>query len=351
MSALEDVVRDALDHKGKNVSHNGNASSRPPGSPPSRPSTRDGPQSPSMRNSSWRQAGHAGRMPSTSLDTNLDPSLEDPEAPNFVHNESAFRGPLESGGTSPRTPRSKRQNSWLGSASENEGFFRKWVEEPLGIISDEAPNTPAPNDHPISTTPRAVSESASPKPSTPNSPARTSKPVTWDSAVMNKLGRRKFTEGSQHEPGTTEEDGEPNGVIASNEGRPPAARLASRRWAIIKHRLAPAHSGSRAAGATAAVSPDVNISDELLGGGLAALMLKMHFDRDEQNKRRVPVLLHHLKIRVSDSVNPLQGTHTTFRIEVGYPRLSSTCQSFLIFVRTVRIRQRRGPLGHIPSAP
>lgn len=259
-------------------------------------------------------------MPSTSLDTSVDPSVDDPEAPKFVHNDSAFRGPLESGGTSPRTPRSRRRNSWLGSVSENEGFFRKWVEEPLGFVSDETTHSPVPNDTPSSVTPRVTSENVNKKQSSTDSPARPSKPVTWDSSVINKLGLHARSQSPQRrESDANEEDNEANGVVASREGRPPAARLASRRWAMIKNRLAPAQAGPRAVNAAAAVSPDVNISDELLGGGLATLMLKMHFDRDEQNKRRVPVLLHHLKIRVSDSVNPLQGTHTAFRIEVMQP--------------------------------
>ncbi|KAF8315399.1 phospholipase D [Clavulina sp. PMI_390] len=98
----------------------------------------------------------------------------------------------------------------------------------------------------------------------------------------------------------------------------PSSRLASRRWSLIKDRLVPGSKQPRPGDSAAAVPSDVNITDELLGGGLATLMVKLHFDRDEQGKRRMPVLLHHLKIRVSDSINPLHGTHTAFRIECEY---------------------------------
>lgn len=85
---------------------------------------------------------------------------------------------------------------------------------------------------------------------------------------------------------------------------------------MIKHRLAPGHTSDSAAGPSSAVDADLNISDELMTGGLATLMLRMYFERDEQDRRRVPVLLHHLKIKVSDSAHLLNGSRSVFRIEV-----------------------------------
>jgi phospholipase D1/2 len=60
----------------------------------------------------------------------------------------------------------------------------------------------------------------------------------------------------------------------------------------------------------------VNITDELLVGGLSTLLLRMWLERDEKEHRRVPILLHRLKVRVSDSLHPLKGAKATFRIEV-----------------------------------
>lgn len=62
----------------------------------------------------------------------------------------------------------------------------------------------------------------------------------------------------------------------------------------------------------------VNITDELIVGGLSVLMLRLWFERDERDRRRVPVLLHRLRIRISDSIHPLHGAHSVFRIECEY---------------------------------
>jgi phospholipase D1/2 len=67
-----------------------------------------------------------------------------------------------------------------------------------------------------------------------------------------------------------------------------------------------------------AMSPAVNIADELMTGGLSILMLRLWFERDEKNHRRVPVLLHRLRIRVSDSLHPLHGNKSVFRVECEY---------------------------------
>lgn len=69
---------------------------------------------------------------------------------------------------------------------------------------------------------------------------------------------------------------------------------------------------------SAVVSQSVNITDELLVGGLSTLMLKLWFERDEKDDRRVPILLHRLRIRVSDSLHPLHGHKAVFRIECEY---------------------------------
>ncbi|GLB38253.1 putative phospholipase [Lyophyllum shimeji] len=62
----------------------------------------------------------------------------------------------------------------------------------------------------------------------------------------------------------------------------------------------------------------VNITDELITGGLSTLMLRLWFERDEKDRRRVPVLFHRLRIRISDSLHPLHGSKTVFRIECEY---------------------------------
>jgi phospholipase D1/2 len=63
---------------------------------------------------------------------------------------------------------------------------------------------------------------------------------------------------------------------------------------------------------------EVKLTDELTVGGLSVLILRLWFDRDERDRRRVPILMHRLRIRISDSLHPLHGSHSVFRIECEY---------------------------------
>ena len=66
------------------------------------------------------------------------------------------------------------------------------------------------------------------------------------------------------------------------------------------------------------ITHTVNITDELITGGLSMLMLRLWLERDERGRRRVPVLFHRLRIRVTDSLHPLQRQKSVFRIECEY---------------------------------
>lgn len=70
--------------------------------------------------------------------------------------------------------------------------------------------------------------------------------------------------------------------------------------------------------ASAVTSQAVNITDELITGGLSTLMLRLWFERDEKDHRRIPILFHRLRIRVSDSLHPMQRQASVFRIECEY---------------------------------
>ena len=75
---------------------------------------------------------------------------------------------------------------------------------------------------------------------------------------------------------------------------------------------------SKGAGQAAISAQSVNITDELITGGLSALMLRLWFERDEKGHRRIPILLHRLRVRISDSLHPLGGNQAVFRIECEY---------------------------------
>ncbi|CAH7667187.1 hypothetical protein PPACK8108_LOCUS1578 [Phakopsora pachyrhizi] len=44
----------------------------------------------------------------------------------------------------------------------------------------------------------------------------------------------------------------------------------------------------------------------------------MAMDRDENDQHRVPILMNYLKLKITDSINPLHATHAVFRIELEY---------------------------------
>ncbi|TIC73404.1 phospholipase D [Wallemia mellicola] len=90
-------------------------------------------------------------------------------------------------------------------------------------------------------------------------------------------------------------------------------KSSKQRWAALKSKIignkGPIQSRTGA---------EVDLVSECMYGMLPAVMLKMALDRDEHQSPRIPVFLHHLKIRVSDSVHPLSNTHAMFRIECQY---------------------------------
>ncbi|KAI6030532.1 hypothetical protein F5J12DRAFT_903003 [Pisolithus orientalis] len=51
---------------------------------------------------------------------------------------------------------------------------------------------------------------------------------------------------------------------------------------------------------------------------LSAIMLKLWLERDEKGHRRIPVLLHRVRLRISDSLHPLHSQKAVFRIECEY---------------------------------
>ncbi|KAG8805702.1 Phospholipase D1, partial [Serendipita sp. 399] len=65
---------------------------------------------------------------------------------------------------------------------------------------------------------------------------------------------------------------------------------------------------------------NVDVIQELTYTGLAPLLLRMWFERDERDERRVPILMNQLRIRVSDSIYPLSNSKAVFRIECEYAK-------------------------------
>lgn len=104
-----------------------------------------------------------------------------------------------------------------------------------------------------------------------------------------------------------------------SQSQAPGNKSPSTGWNRLRFLLPQVISSTTKEPPPSAVGPgSVNITDELTVGGLSALILRLWFERDERGRRRVPILLHRLRIHVSDSLHPLHGTHSVFRIECEY---------------------------------
>lgn len=105
-----------------------------------------------------------------------------------------------------------------------------------------------------------------------------------------------------------------------NEGETTGAA----KWAMLKQRVqatgavAKRRGDKRKEAARQRVLGGSDIVSELQSGILPVFMLKMALERDESGHRRVPVLLNHLRLNVTDSLNPLHNTSAVFRIELSY---------------------------------
>ncbi|KAL0066150.1 Phospholipase D1 [Marasmius tenuissimus] len=115
-------------------------------------------------------------------------------------------------------------------------------------------------------------------------------------------------------PGLSRAQSAPQSPTQEN---PKSARAKWGRLRSLLPQVAAQHGAPQ--GPQSVVAPNaVNITDELIAGGLSTLMLRLWFERDEKGHRRIPVMLHRLRIRVSDSLHPLKGSKSVFRIECEY---------------------------------
>ncbi|TFK27984.1 phospholipase D [Coprinopsis marcescibilis] len=140
-------------------------------------------------------------------------------------------------------------------------------------------------------------------------------------SLSHKMLKRRWSFSSQHKPSSVAQT--PNRQLsvdgsATASGTPGGARA---KWGRLRSLL----TGENGVGApspvpksSSAVPPDVNIIDELITGGLCSQMMTLWFEKDEKGHRRVPVLLHRLRLRITDSLHPLHKTKTVFRIECEY---------------------------------
>ncbi|KAI9725434.1 MAG: Phospholipase D1 [Chrysothrix sp. TS-e1954] len=140
----------------------------------------------------------------------------------------------------------------------------------------------------------------------PTSPRRRSKQETPERSRPGHF--RRIT----HLGGSTVRDSSPAGGKPRND--------ASQRWRRVKAGLK-LLGQKRKAENHVDYAKSAELMAELLAGSPAALILASNFQRDERKKRKVPVLLEQLKIRITDSQtlhDSAGDRHLKFRIELEY---------------------------------
>lgn len=248
--------------------------------------------------------------------------------------DQEFRGALEYRDQNERKGR-KRQKERETSDGDTWNIKRWFQESP----KEEKPGFDFTTSQSAVTSPNEVEEEARPEASTsfftrrpprrrestansstPTSPTITGKGARRAQSMPRPSGSESPKEDKEKSLSLHRSTTEHN--APSDSPKTPSAANAkwSRLRALLPH-LVQQHDGGGEAidpGPSAVTSPTVNITDELITGGLSTLMLRLWFERDQKGHRRVPVLLHRLRIRVSDSLHPMHRQGSVFRIECEY---------------------------------
>ncbi|KAJ1309919.1 hypothetical protein OPQ81_006678 [Rhizoctonia solani] len=270
--------------------------------------------------------------------TSGEPSTAtDPFRADFRPTHSEFKGAFQYYEDEAATPSSRKhkRESWLGGREKDkekekardnepteqregaesehehehephEGGWKRWILGGHSDVDDEPQSPRGTNTR--GSTPRVSRQSTLEGPRTNNKAVRTARslPQIRDGG---KASRPTSTSGTPNP--------DPRADSRSRRGSEAGA---GSKWAILKPKIrshVQQQQQQQQQPSSSSAAP-VSVTDELLVGGLGVLLLQMFFERDDQDRRRVPILLHHLKIRVSDSINPLNGHHAVFRIECEY---------------------------------
>ncbi|KAG6918332.1 hypothetical protein DXG01_015191 [Tephrocybe rancida] len=157
----------------------------------------------------------------------------------------------------------------------------------------------------------------------PNAEKQASEPKS--PKMPNSHAKSSSAGESDSRPGLTHSSNKPSGLRRAFSGSHVSdsqdEKSGRARWSRIRSLIPNIINQDRDAiqsGPSAVTSHKVNITDELITGGLSTMMLRLWFERDEKDQRRIPILFHRLRIRVSDSLHPMHGSKSVFRIECEY---------------------------------
>ena len=246
--------------------------------------------------------------PSQGASDDDDAEKTDPYRRNFVRTRSGFRSAWEyEDQDSSAAGRNKRQrDSWLDPEAWNP---IKW----LGLTEAEKEGDGATEPGEKKGDKKQSEEKPAEDPAKPEEeqPRRTESP-------QNTPDESEATKADSAQP-TTKASRVPRQFSLSS--MKPGMKTAPT-WTRLKA-LLPQVVGNSNEQASPTVEHDkkkqnVDVVYELTYAGLAPLMLRMWFERDERDERRVPILMHQLKVRVGDSIHPLSSSKAVFRIECEY---------------------------------
>ena len=255
------------------------------------------------------------RVPSpTSEEEWADPD----HASQFAPAKSPFRGALEYSDPEQREKEREIVEKRHNKRRESFSYFHDYFSSSKKVI-----DSPREEHFPFQLSRRSSEhqgqKTSSPAPASPVVPStQPTSPVTDHSETRHARGQ------SVHSP--------PPSAATSprliNAGRsrsmphfkPDGKSSTAPKWNRLRSLLPSlaAQAREQVSGPSAVAPQSVNITDELITGGLSGLLLRMWFERDEKGHRRVPILFHRLRIRISDSLHPLHGHKAVFRIECEY---------------------------------
>jgi len=298
-------------------------------SPPDTPSTRTGPP----RSLSYAYA--IPGSPSLGKHSLYHNTISESSSPapfeayeEFSMDDKDFRGALEMPAANDRKGKRKQhkeqsEDSWninpMKWFQESPKEEKPAMDFPLPETSVSAPVVQQSNTHHEDEEhKRSSSDSEKHSPTLtikrhPKRGASDNEPNTPSSPLFaKKEGLRRAFSVPHTRPNSEPKDKAQDNAKAQNPG--------SARWAKLRSLLPQiVHPNEPVLpGPSMVTSQAVNITDELITGGLSTLMLRLWFERDEKGHRRIPALFHRLRIRVSDSLHPMHRHGSVFRIECEY---------------------------------
>lgn len=240
---------------------------------------------------------------------NEDAEPADPYRKNFVRSHSGFRSAWEyEDQDSSAAGRNKRQrDSWLDPEAWNP---IKW----LGLTEVEKED-----DGAADSGDKNGDKKQSEEKQTEESPRIEEDQPTRTESPQNTPDESEATKAESTQPALTKASRAPRQFsLSSMKPGIKSAPTWTRLKALLPQVVGAPNEHTNATIEREKKKRDIDVVYELTYAGLAPLVLRMWFERDERDERRVPILMHQLKVRVGDSIHPLSSSKAVFRIECEY---------------------------------